>query len=279
MSSYSQLVLRNAGYIDAPTQERIRNARLLIAGCGIGSGLAICATRLGFERFLLVDGDTVDAHNLNRQFFDFADVGKPKVQALREHILRINPQADVQVLQANLDDSNTDAAVSRADIVFDTVDFLDLGAILRLHGSARQQRKPVFTALSVGFGALVWYFPAESPVGLTDLLAADLGAGSGGGAVPDGKTYAEVFASFVQRIAPVLDTDVVEQIARVLSLLKEGKPCPAPQVAVGSFAVAAMATAMIQDMLAGRDVPAAPSFVVHSFRRHLSQVVDVSQAS
>lgn len=277
MSSYSQLVLRNAGYIAASTQDRIRNARLLIAGCGIGSGLAICATRLGFERFLLVDGDTVDAHNLNRQFFDFADVGKPKVQALREHILRINPQANVEVLQANLDGSNTDTAVSCADIVFDTVDFLDLGAILRLHGSARQQGKPVFTALSVGFGALVWYFPAQSPVGLTDLLAADIG--SGGGTVPDSKTYAEVFASFVQRIAPALDADVVEQIARVLSLLKEGKPCPAPQVAVGSFAVAAMATAMIQDMLAGRDVPAAPSFVVHSFRRHLSQVVDVSRSS
>ena len=36
---------------------------------------------LGFERFLLVDGDTVDAHNLNRQFFDAADVGRPKVLA------------------------------------------------------------------------------------------------------------------------------------------------------------------------------------------------------
>lgn len=275
MSQYSQLVLRNAGYIAADTQERIRTRRLIIAGCGIGSSLAICATRLGFERFLLVDGDTVDAHNLNRQFFDFADVGKPKVQALREHILRINPEADVEVLQANLDATNTDAAIARGDIVFDTVDFLDLGAILRLHASARQQHKPVFTALSVGFGALVWYFPAESPVGLADLLASDLQTVDG--QVPDGRTYAEVFAAFVQRIAPVLDPDVVEQIARVLSLLKEGRPCPAPQVAVGSFAVAAMATAMIQDMLAGRDVPAAPSFVVHSFRRHLSQVVDVSR--
>lgn len=275
MSAYSQLVLRNAGYIDAGTQARISEKRLLIAGCGIGSGLAICATRLGFERFLLVDGDTVDTHNLNRQFYDAADVGRPKVQALRDHILRINPEADVEVIQANLDDTNTEAAVSRADIVFDTVDFLDLAAILKLHDSARRLGKPVFTALSVGFGALVWYFPAHGPVGLADLLAPDLGTVAG--EVAAGTTYAGVFASFVQRIAPVLDEDVIEQIGRVLSLLAEGKPCPAPQVAVGSFAVAAMATAMIHDMLAGRAVPAAPSFVVHSFRRHLSQVVDVSQ--
>lgn len=275
MGEYSQLVLRNAGYVDTPTQERIRSQRLLIAGCGIGSSLAVCATRLGFERFLLVDGDTVDAHNLNRQFYDAADVGKPKVQALREQILRINPDADVQVMQAHLDESNTDSAVARADIVFDTVDFLDLAAILRLHGSARQHRKPVFTALSVGFGALVWYFPADSAVGLADLLAADLGATDG--EAPAGRTYTDVFASFVQRIAPALDTEVVEQIARVLTLLKEGRPCPAPQVAVGSFAVAAMATTMIHDMLAGRAIPQAPAFVVHSFRRHLSQVVDVTQ--
>lgn len=275
MSQYSQLVLRNAGYIDAPTQERIRHSRLLIAGCGIGSSLAVCAARLGFEHFLLVDGDTVDAHNLNRQFYEFADVGKPKVVALRDHILRINPEADVEVMQAHLDESNTNDAVSRADIVFDTVDFLDLAAILRLHSSARQQRKPVFTALAVGFGAFVWYFPADSAVGLSDLLAADLDAAAG--QAPDGMTYADVFASFVQRIAPALDEEVVTQIARVLSLLKEGKPCPAPQVAVGSFAVAAMATTMIQDMLAGREIPAAPSFVVHSFRRHLSQVVDVTR--
>ncbi len=179
------------------------------------------------------------------------------------------------MLAANLDESNTDNAVASADIVFDTVDFLDLAAILRLHGSARSQGKPVFTALSVGFGALVWYFPAHSAVGLADLLAPDLKAVDG--QVPQGLTYAEVFASFVQRIAPVLDEDVIEQIGRVLALLKEGRPCPAPQVAVCSFAVAAMATAMIQDMLACHPVPAAPAFVVHSFRRHRSQVVDITQ--
>lgn len=276
MSKYAQLVLRNAGYIDTATQERMRHARLLIAGCGIGSSLAICAARMGFERFLLVDGDTVDAHNLNRQFYDQADIGRPKVQALRDQILRINPEADVEAVQAHLDASNTEAAVARADIVFDTVDFLDLAAILRLHGSARAQGKPVFTALAVGFGALVWYFPAHGPVSLSDMLAADLqalGGPEGGGA-----SYAEVFAAFVQRIAPSLDEEVVEQIGRVLSLLKEGKPCPAPQVAVGSFAVAAMAGTMMQDMLAGREIPSAPAFVVHSFRRHLSQVVDISRA-
>jgi hypothetical protein len=172
--SYDQFVLRNAGYIQPATQEKIRNTRLLIAGCGMGSSPAMCAARLGFEKFILVDGDTVDAHNLNRQFYEFADVGKPKVEALKGQILRINPQAEVEAVQAFLDAGNTEAIVGKADIVFDTIDFVDLPAILRLHGAARARGADVFTALNVGFGALVWYFPAGGPLGLSDILAPDL---------------------------------------------------------------------------------------------------------
>ena len=223
--NYGTLVLRNRGYVSSETQDKIRRTRLLIAGCGIGSSLAVCATRMGFENFILVDGDVVDAHNLNRQFYDFADVGRPKVQALEEKILRINPQARVEAVYAYLDDANTERIVAKADIVFDTVDFLDLPAIVRLHSSALQQGAHVFTALSVGFGALVWYFPAGSSLSLGDILAADTPpADPLSGAAPG---YAEVFESFIRRLAPYLDAEVMEQIAHVLTLMKDGKPCPA----------------------------------------------------
>src|SRR5262245_63299429 len=172
--SYETFVTRNSGYVDANTQDRIRKTRLLIAGCGIGSSLAVCAARIGFNNFVLVDGDVVDAHNLNRQFYEFADIGKPKVDALKDKIVRINPEANVETINANLNAENTHAIVGKADIVFDTVDFLDLPAILQLHASAKQHRAHIFTALSVGFGSLVWYFPADSPLSLVDLLAADL---------------------------------------------------------------------------------------------------------
>ena len=272
---YDTHVARNSGYIAPDTQQRIRETRLLIAGCGIGSSTAVCAARLGFERFVLVDGDVVDAHNLNRQFYDFADVGRPKAQALKDAILRVNPQASVEAVQANLDTANTPGIVARADVVFDTVDFLDLRAILGLHGSARALGKPVFTALSVGFGALVWYFPAHGPVSLVDILAPDL-AGAGAQAGEGGPAYADVFGSFVRRLAPHLDDNVVEQVSRVLQLMKEGRPCPASQVAVGSFAIGAMATAMMHDMLAGHEPPAAPKLVLHSFQRHRTTIVDLA---
>ena len=84
--SYDSLVSRNSGYVSAQIQAKIRSCKLLIAGCGIGSSPAICAARMGFETFTLVDGDTVDNHNLNRQFYDFADIGRLKVDALKDQI-------------------------------------------------------------------------------------------------------------------------------------------------------------------------------------------------
>jgi hypothetical protein len=80
----------------------------------------------------------------------------------------------------------------------------------------------------------------------------------------------------MSRLAAHLDPQVVEQVSRVLALMKDGRPCPASQVAVGSFAVAAMATSMIHDVLAGKPVPSSPKLVVHSFSSMQTRVVDLS---
>lgn len=271
---YATAVLRNKGYIRDETQIKIRNTKLLIAGCGIGSSLAVCATRMGFEKFVLVDGDVVDAHNLNRQFYDFADVGKPKVVALQDKILRINPQAQIKAIDENLTRENIDQIVSKVDMVLDTVDFLDLPAILQLHQSAKQHNVAILTALSVGFGALVWYFPADSKLTLADILMPDIeGAATATGSAP---SYVDVFASFIQRIAPYLDREVVENVSQVLNMMKDGKPCPASQVAVGSFTIAAMAMSMMHDLLAGKPVPSAPKLLIHSFSSHQTSIVDLT---
>ena len=99
--SYNELVARNAGYIDPATQLAIRSCRLLIAGCGIGSSPAVCAARMGFENFVLVDGDVVDRHNLNRQFYDAVDVGRP-ADAGHEH-RRARPAGRLHRFEPRLD--------------------------------------------------------------------------------------------------------------------------------------------------------------------------------
>ncbi len=270
---YDTFVTRNSGYVGHDTQQKMRSCRLLIGGCGLGASTAIAACRMGFQHFVLVDGDTVDAHNLNRQFYDFDDIGMPKVLALKKHLQRINPEAKVEALQANLDQANVLGLVSAADIVFDTIDFLDLEAILALHTTAQAQGKPVFTALSIGYGAGVLYFPPDSPATLAAIIQNDLASAQS----EDDASYAAVFGKIMGRIGAHLDRQVVEQVAKALTIMEDGRPCPASQIAVGSFTVAALAVSMMHDLLAGMPVPASPQMVAHSFRNHVTKLIDISK--
>lgn len=58
---------RNRLYIQEEEQEIIKNTPILFAGCGIGSNIVECALRFGFENITIVDGDTIELSNLNRQ--------------------------------------------------------------------------------------------------------------------------------------------------------------------------------------------------------------------
>ena len=67
-------------------------APINIVGCGsLGTVAATTLARMGFSNINLYDDDTVEEHNIANQYFEFADLGKRKVQALREKLLAINP--------------------------------------------------------------------------------------------------------------------------------------------------------------------------------------------
>ena len=86
---------RNRIYVDAEEQEQVRGFRVFLGGAGIGSIIAECALRFGFETLTIVDGDKVEELNLNRQNYRMCDIGKPKVEALKERLLSINPSANI----------------------------------------------------------------------------------------------------------------------------------------------------------------------------------------
>lgn len=269
---YSKFTSRNKGYVTDKTQERIKNCRILIAGCGIGSSVAVCAARMGFSNFVFVDGDKIEQHNLNRQFYDFQDIGKYKVDALREQVLRINPTSEIKVHKVYLDENNVDKILEDVDIIFDTIDFLDPSAILQLHRCAREKECHLFTALSAGFGSIVWYFPPTGDVSLQNILMPCISEIESSTTQP---SYAKVFESFIKKIAPYLDEEILQNIQTVLQYMEEGKPCPASQVSPGSFSVASIATTMIHDLLSGRNIPQAPKMIVHSCRNYETKVVDI----
>jgi molybdopterin/thiamine biosynthesis adenylyltransferase len=253
---YHELVLRNIGYVSAKMQQNIRDSRLLIAGCGIGSTLAEAAVRLGFEKFTLVDGDTVDCHNLNRQDYEYADVGLPKVDRLAQRIKKINPHVDIQLFNELLDLNNADDIVASSDIVFDTIDFLDLSAIVALHDATLKQGKPMITALAIGWGGACIYFPKGTAWTFRKLFQLP----SSGSVV--NASYVEHFAKVIQKLKGVIDPQVVQVVSEALTVMEDGKPCPASQVSPGAFAVASLAATMIIRILSGLPVTEAPRMVV-----------------
>lgn len=254
---YETLYLRNAGYVSPELQSKIRKTGVLIAGCGIGSTIAEAAVRLGFERMTLADGDTIELHNLNRQAFDSKDVGRPKAEALADRLLGINPEARLTRHADWITADNVAALVSDADLVFDTIDFLDIKTICDLHDEAHRQQKPIISAVSAGWGAAAVYFPpADSGCCHFRKLFGLPESGS-----VENASYVKHFAHFIERIRTDLDAQVAAAMAKALTVMEDGTPCPAPHVAAGSYAVASLAMTMAARILNGDKVLAAPHMI------------------
>ena len=94
MEKYS----RNRIYVSDEEQLKISQVRILLGGAGIGSIIAECALRFGFENITIVDGDKVEESNLNRQNYVKEDIGKYKAETLGERLLKINPNSKIKCL-------------------------------------------------------------------------------------------------------------------------------------------------------------------------------------
>jgi len=88
---------RSEALLGEKAMETLRNTRVIIFGVGgVGSYAAEALIRTGLTHLTIVDGDTVQASNLNRQLpATRATMGLPKVEALKARLLEINPDADI----------------------------------------------------------------------------------------------------------------------------------------------------------------------------------------
>ena len=103
--------------------EILSRARVCILGAGgLGSNVAIMLTRAGVCEFFLVDFDIVEASNLNRQHYFLKDLGSPKIKALKEQILGINPYAKVQILNEKITSENVREILKNERIICECFD-------------------------------------------------------------------------------------------------------------------------------------------------------------
>ncbi len=255
--AYEDFVRRNVPYVAPVTQARLRQTRVLIAGCGIGSFAAEALARLGCETFVLIDPDVVELSNLNRQCFREADVGHLKVEALAARLRSVRESICVTALPVAIGPENAAACVAQADLVIDSVDLVSAAAVVALHDAVRAAHKPAITLLNIGFGAGAMVFPAHHPVSFREAF----GLPAQGSLV--GTSYLSFFVPILGRLAPYMDPRVSQALAPVLQLMAEGKPCPAPQVATGVFAVAHLCAHLTTCLLAHEAVPVAPEFILY----------------
>jgi molybdopterin/thiamine biosynthesis adenylyltransferase len=142
-------------------QQRFLDAHALVIGAGgLGSPVALYLGTAGVGRITLVDHDTVDVTNLQRQIaHNLSRVGQPKAQSARDTIAAINPDVQVQPLVERADAKRLDQLVADADVVLDCSDnFTTRQAV---NAACVAHKKPLVAGAAIGFDGQISVYDAR----------------------------------------------------------------------------------------------------------------------
>ena len=122
LERYSRHIL--LGEVGVEGQERLMDGRVLVIGAGgLGSPAVLYLAAAGVGTIGVVDDDTVDLSNLQRQIaHTTADLGRPKVESAASAMQAINPEVRVEPHRCRLDPGNVRRLVRRYDFVIDGAD-------------------------------------------------------------------------------------------------------------------------------------------------------------
>ena len=143
-------------------QERLLAARSLVIGAGgLGSPVALYLGTAGVGRITLVDHDSVDLTNLQRQIaHNLARIGMPKVESARHAVTAINPDVQVDAVVARADAKLLDGLVPLADVVIDCCD--NFATRQAINAACVQHGKPLVSGAAIRFdGQIAVYDPRD----------------------------------------------------------------------------------------------------------------------
>ncbi len=145
-------------------QRKLKAARVLIVGGGgLGSPAALYLAAAGIGTLGIVDFDTVDVTNLQRQvLYSRSDVGAPKVTAAAARLRALNPLIDVVAHQTEVTAANVMDLIRGYDLVIDGSD--RLGTRYHVNDACVLQRKMLVSAAIYRFeGQAFSYLPGRGP--------------------------------------------------------------------------------------------------------------------
>ena len=158
---YSRHVLLEG--IEIEGQQRLSSAHALIVGAGgLGSPAALYLAASGVGRITIVDNDTVDLTNLQRQIMHAdARIGQSKVQSARTAMLAINPDIALRTVEQRADAALLDTLLPDVDIALDCSD--NYATRQAVNAACVRHGKPLVSGAATGWdGQVTVIDPAQS---------------------------------------------------------------------------------------------------------------------
>ena len=132
--------------------EKLRNTHVLIVGLGgVGSFAAEFIARAGVGKMTIVDGDSVDSSNINRQLPALhSTIGKSKVEVMKDRLSDINPLLDLQVINEFIQPERASALIDEVnpDYTMDCIDSLKPKVWLIV--ACKKCNVPIISAMGAG---------------------------------------------------------------------------------------------------------------------------------
>lgn len=151
MSYNTKFLTRYFSMLDTASQEKILNSSVLLFGVGgVGSAVAEFLVRSGIQHLTIVDFDTIDITNINRQLVaNSKNVGNLKVDEMAKKLLDINPKLDIKKFPIKFSEENADEIdFSSYDCIIDCID--DIKAKQTIIKLAKSADKYLICAMGAG---------------------------------------------------------------------------------------------------------------------------------
>lgn len=160
MHLYSRQILLDGWDIEA--QEKLKLANVLIVGCGgIGCTSAELLARAGVGQITLIDADTIEMSNLQRQIaYVEENIGFYKSEILAKRLKQINPHIRIESYTSKLDESNAKQLISTQDLVLDGCDNFTTRYLV--NQICTQLNVPLISASAIGFQGQLFMVEGDS---------------------------------------------------------------------------------------------------------------------
>ncbi|MDL2271260.1 HesA/MoeB/ThiF family protein, partial [Methanobrevibacter sp. OttesenSCG-928-I08] len=121
---YWEIITRQMSIVTKSKQEKFKNSKIAVIGCGGIGGAAIeMLARMGVGELNIVDSDSFDMSNLNRQVMSSIDtLNLSKSEVTKEKIRLINPYVKVNAFTEEVNENNIEKIVKDCDVVIDALD-------------------------------------------------------------------------------------------------------------------------------------------------------------